>query len=189
MEIQGERLILRSYQFSDLTEIQKWLHPSEEWCKFDSPYSITIGKEFKQDIISKWNLSTIEKDGEFPEEKLMIIKSDVDQVIGIVTWNWVSKTTVWPSIGIIIFNPKYWNKGYGFDALELWCDYLFEAEPRFHRIDIRTWSGNRGMMKLAEKLGFKKEAVFRKARIVNGKFYDSIGYGILREEWNKRTIA
>ncbi len=39
------------------------------------------------------------------------------------------------------------------------------------------------MMHLTEKLGYQKEAVFRKARIVKGEYYDSIGYGILREEW------
>lgn len=41
------------------------------------------------------------------------------------------------------------------------------------------------MMNLAEKLGLKKEAVYRKARIVDKKYYDSISYGILKEEWKE----
>lgn len=40
------------------------------------------------------------------------------------------------------------------------------------------------MLGLAEKLGFKKEAVYRKARIVINEYFDSISYGILREEWD-----
>lgn len=40
-------------------------------------------------------------------------------------------------------------------------------------------------MRLAEKLGFKLEARFRNARIVNGSYFDSIGYGVLREEWER----
>lgn len=36
-------------------------------------------------------------------------------------------------------------------------------------LDLRTWSGNHGMMRLAEKLGFLQEACFRKARIVRGE--------------------
>jgi putative hydrolase of HD superfamily len=40
------------------------------------------------------------------------------------------------------------------------------------------------MMRLAEKLGFLQEACYRQARIVEGKYYDSVGYGILRTEWN-----
>jgi len=46
------------------------------------------------------------------------------------------------------------------------------------------------MMNLAEKLGFVLEARYRKARIVEDQYYDSISYGILREEWennNKKT--
>ena len=41
------------------------------------------------------------------------------------------------------------------------------------------------MMKLAEKLGLKKEAIYRKARIVESEYYDSISYGVLKEEWDK----
>lgn len=42
------------------------------------------------------------------------------------------------------------------------------------------------MIRLAAKLGFQEEARFRKARIVNGEYYDGLGYGILREEWAGR---
>jgi putative hydrolase of HD superfamily len=54
---------------------------------------------------------------------------------------------------------------------------------------MTTWSGNTRMMHLAEKLGFVKEAVYRKARIVNGIYYDSVSYGILREEWYARNSS
>ncbi|MDK2865955.1 MAG: hypothetical protein PWP51_105 [Clostridiales bacterium] len=50
-------------------------------------------------------------------------------------------------------------------------------------IGLTTWSGNQRMMALAEKLGLKKEAVYRKARIVKGEYFDSVSYGILRDEW------
>ena len=41
------------------------------------------------------------------------------------------------------------------------------------------------MMKLAEKLRMKKEAHIPKVRYYQGKYFDSIKYGILREEWGK----
>lgn len=40
-------------------------------------------------------------------------------------------------------------------------------------------------MRLAEKLGYRQEACFRKARIIEGQYFDSVGYGILCEEWEK----
>jgi RimJ/RimL family protein N-acetyltransferase len=58
--------------------------------------------------------------------------------------------------------------------------------PELARLDLRTWSGNHGMMALARKLGFIEEARFRKARIVDGAYHDGLGYGIRREEWATR---
>jgi len=67
---------------------------------------------------------------------------------------------------------------------------VFKAHPEFVRLGLTTWSGNLGMVKLSEKLGLRQEACYRKARIVKNKYYDSVSYGILREEWfdeNKTT--
>lgn len=83
-------------------------------------------------------------------------------------------------------NPAAWGHGIGYEALGLWCDYLFKVMPTLARLDLRTWSGNPGMMRLAQKLGYKEEACFRKARIVRGRYYDRPGYGMLREEWDAR---
>lgn len=47
---------------------------------------------------------------------------------------------------------------------------------------MTTWSGNGAMMAVAEKLGFLKEGQFRKVRYYQGQDYDSMKYGILREE-------
>ena len=60
---------------------------------------------------------------------------------------------------------------------------LFDKNTEIVRLGLTTWSGNKRMMKLAEKLGLKKEATSRKARIINNKYYDSVSYGILCEEW------
>lgn len=65
-------------------------------------------------------------------------------------------------------------------------DFLFRALPAIARLDLRTWSGNRAMMRLAEKLGYREEARFRQARIVGDEYYDGLGYGVLREEWLRR---
>ena len=86
----------------------------------------------------------------------------------------------------IIFNENYWGKGIGQLALALWVQKLLDKRPELIRIGLSTWSGNQRMMKLAEKLGFKQEAIYRKARIVDGAYYDSVSYGILREEWAER---
>lgn len=87
-------------------------------------------------------------------------------------------------VGIVVFNENYWGQGIGYSGLKKWIQHIFDEKEDLVRIGLSTWSGNERMMKLAEKLGMTKEAVYRKARIVSGVYYDSVSYGILREEWD-----
>jgi putative hydrolase of HD superfamily len=185
VQITGHKISLRDMQFKDLAASLHWLHPSHEWHKYNGPYYPPTPAEEIPDVVSMWakriavdNLPTLRL-------RLMIVDTS-DDVLGTVSHYWISEETNWLAIGISIWNPHNWNKGFGYEALGLWCAYLFENETKLTRLDARTWSGNKGMIRLAEKLGFSCEAVFRKARIVDGQYYDGLGYGILREEWEAR---
>lgn len=172
-------IIIRDWQEEDFDRYRYWNTNQFEWMKFNGPY-------YPQKTLRAINeeIETLKKADENKVRKRMVIANQqTNQLIGTVSWYWQSKETNWLSIGIALYDDEYWGKGIGFEALTLWCDYLFKYFEEIARLDLRTWSGNIAMMKLAEKLGFTLEARFRKARIVNGEYYDSIGYGILREEW------
>ena len=116
---------------------------------------------------------------------MRIISNDKNELIGEVSWYWKSEETLWLEIGIVIFSEKYWKKSIGYKALKMWINEIFVTKKEIVRIGLTTWSGNTGMLRLADKIGLKKEAEYRKARIVDGNYFDSISYGILREEWNE----
>lgn len=105
------------------------------------------------------------------------------QPIGFVSYYWECKPTRWLEIGIEIHDDKVWGKGYGTAALELWIDIIFQQFTELEHIGLTTWSGNKGMMRTAEKLGMTREAQIRKVRYWQGQYHDSVKYGILREEW------
>jgi putative hydrolase of HD superfamily len=170
-------------QLGDLEAFEHWLHPDNEWRKLDGPYYPQIKLEDIPKIIKKCKEIINEADYPTPRTRFVVADKETDQLLGHVNSYWISKETNWLAIGIVIYDPQNWQKEIGTEALSLWCDYLFSSKLDIVRLDMRTWSGNHGMMALAEKLGFKLEAVFRKARIVNGKYYDGIAYGILKEEW------
>lgn len=44
------------------------------------------------------------------------------------------------------------------------------------------------MMKLADRLGLKCEGRIRKVRYCQNTYYDSVKYGILREEWENKRL-
>lgn len=182
-KITGSKICLRDIEHSDLESYRHWQQPGHQWQTLDGPYypKPTAADVEKQiEAIAKRITAA-----EWPEvrSRLFIAERETDTLLGMVSRYWISQETNWAAVGIVIYDPAYWGQGIGYEALGLWTDYLLTAFPDWVRLDLRTWSGNLGMIGLARKLGYREEARFRKARIVEGVYYDGLGFGILREEW------
>jgi RimJ/RimL family protein N-acetyltransferase len=180
----GNRIILRDWQPSDLDDYQYWQRPGHKWQELDGPYyqtptddSESLRKKIEQ-LIDSNNYPN-------PRSRLVISDKVTDKILGTVASYWESIETNWLCIGLTIYDPKNWGRGVGSESLSMWIQYLFDSYPQIVRLDMRTWSGNNGLIHLATKLGFQQEACFRKARIVNGEYFDGLGFGILRTEWGK----
>ncbi len=182
INIEGKQIRLRDWILNDLEAYQFWQLGEHAWKDWDGPYFQSTDSE-RIDHIKSLGEKIVHGDFSTPRTKLVIADRENDILVGTVNSYWISKETNWLASGVVIFDQKLWNKGIGKEALKLWIDYLFEVRPEIVRLDFQTWSGNKGMMALASKLGFKLEGQFRKARIVKNEYYDSIQFGILREEW------
>ena len=90
-------------------------------------------------------------------------------------------------VGIGICEDAYINQGIGTEALALWVDHLF-AHSDIHRIGLRTYSFNDRMLGVAEKSGFAREAVERELILWRGEWLDRVSYGMLRGEWEARSL-
>ena len=180
------KILLRKIALDDLKEYAYWRLPKHKYHEFNGPY---FSKSKKAEIETQMEALTqkIAEGNIDPLPNKRIISNKQNDLIGEVNWYWKSKETNWMEVGLVIFDEQNWGKGIGYMALKLWISELFERRAELVRLGITTWSGNHGMIRLAEKLGMKKEAEYRKARIVNGEYYDSISYGILKEEWKGRN--
>jgi len=183
MQIQGKQILLRDWLLDDIPPYEKWHTGWHDWMNYDAPYYKSndekISDEYKKKLTERVKNQTFKTS----RQQLIIADSQTNVLIGMVSRYWESKETNWMCNGLCIFDPAHWSKGIGYEALGLWNQYLFDSFEEIVRLDLRSWSGNHGMIRLAEKIGYQLEATFRKARIVNGKYYDSVGYGVLREEW------
>ncbi|MDN6118709.1 MAG: GNAT family N-acetyltransferase, partial [Lactococcus sp.] len=54
--------------------------------------------------------------------------------------------------------------------------------PDIVHMGLTTWSGNPAMMRVAEKSGMTKEGTIRQVRYWQGRYYDSVKYGVLHHE-------
>jgi RimJ/RimL family protein N-acetyltransferase/aminoglycoside phosphotransferase (APT) family kinase protein len=186
MIIHGKRLHLRDWQLDDLPILNHWLQPGHRWQALDGPYYPSLTAEQIPTYLENLRQQIENDSWPTPRHRLVIADPDTQQLRGQVSWYWQSVETNWLSVGIVLYDPALWQQGLGYEALGLWCQHLLQTMPELVRLDLRTWSGNSGMMRLAEKLGFREEARFRDARIVEGHYYDAMGYGILRREWQER---
>lgn len=185
---QTKQIKLRDWIKEDLDEYEFWHTGRKKWMDYDAPYYKKPTKTEIQNKLNELRERITNKNWENPRKRLVIADMENNSFIGTVSWYWQSKETNWKSIGIVIYNEKFWGMGIGYDSLKLWIDYLFDACKEIVRLDLRTWSGNQKMIKLSKKLGFKEEARFRMARVVNGNYYDSIGMGLLRSEWKTTNL-
>ncbi|NPC92147.1 GNAT family N-acetyltransferase [Bacillus sp. WMMC1349] len=181
--INGNKVTLRSLTVDDLPLLWRMIYgvKQPEWKQWDAPY-FTLQPEPYQ-YFADSILAALKEDP--PRYAAIEIEG---QLKGTVSYYWECRPTHWLECGIVIYDPFYWNGGYGTEAIILWVDYLF-AKLNIPRIGMTTWSGNKRMMKCAEKAGFTMEGRLRKVRYYNGVYYDSVRYGVLREEWEKQNPA
>ena len=181
--LRADPIVLRDWQLDDIDRWRHWMQPGHRWKELDGPYYPGLTSEEIAQRAITLRAAIAAQSWTEPRQRLIIAETATNHLLGLVTWSWESQETWWLSVGIVLYDSASWGHGFGYRALGLWTDYLFRSLPQIVRLDLRTWSGNLGMMQLATKLGFQKEAHFRKARIVRGDYYDGLAYGILREEW------
>lgn len=185
-KIEGINIRLRDIGPDDLTSYRFWQQPGHDWQALDGPYYPKATPAEVEKTMAAIETRIASQNWPEARTRLMIASRQSDQLLGQVSRYWISQETKWAALGIVIFDSVSWRKGIGYEALGLWMDYLFARFPEWVRLDLRTWSGNQGMIRLAQKLGYQQEACFRMARIVDGDYFDGLGFGILRDEWQLR---
>ncbi|MEO1438169.1 MAG: GNAT family protein [Bacteroidota bacterium] len=179
-----QQILLRYLTLDDLEGYQKWKAPHHTYHQLNGPYYSKPSLDEIQQLIDRLRV-ILQTPTDDPTPGRMLISNPQNELLGEVNWYWKSQETNWLEVGLLLFDEANWGKGIGSQALPLWIDHVFQSKPELVRIGLSTWSGNTGMIRLAEKLQLKKEAEYRKARIVNNEYFDSISYGLLREEWER----
>ncbi len=175
---QTPAVTLRGMKRSDIEDYVRWFTTETEWLSWDAPwdpYPLTDAATER----AAWS--------DFYEQQQ---DRSYDLISGRfeVEWNgvhigWVSsykETEFMPcdetgvAIGIIIPSPEYRGRGAGTEVLRQHINYLMRHG--YTLFYLETWSGNRPMMAVAEKLGFQVVHRAPSARIVDGRCYDALTF-------------
>ncbi len=174
--LQGRLVRLRPTVEADIADYERWNVPGLKAWQFDGPwYHETLDRVIENR--KKWLAGE-----RLPPHRRLEIDVVEHGHVGWVAAYLHSNDPHITEAGIDIPVDSLWNRGLGTEAFGLWVGYLFEAF-NLTRLGYTTWSGNPGMIRVGEKLGFTLEGRIRRGCEVNGQFYDRIKMGLLRDEW------
>ena len=104
-----------------------------------------------------------------------------DKHIGfLILWVDLIHNDAW--VGVGIGDRDFWGRGYGTDVMKLCLQYAF-TELNVHRVSLGLLEYNPRALRAYEKAGFRFEGRTRQDVMREGKRFDSLWMGILREEW------
>ncbi len=103
-----------------------------------------------------------------------------DIVLDVTEWN--SRNAF---VGLGIGPRDFWGKGYGTEAMQLILQYAF-LELSLRRVTLTVFEYNQRAIRSYEKAGFCHEGRQRQRLLREGKRWDMLFMGILREDWSKQ---
>ncbi|WP_021167775.1 Spermidine N(1)-acetyltransferase [Sporomusa ovata DSM 2662] len=85
---------------------------------------------------------------------------------------------------ILIGEPEFWGKGFGFSTLRLMLQYGFQ-ELSLNKICILVSVKNSPAIRLYQRCGFFTEGILRKHYYIKNEYIDVYSMSLLRVEYNE----
>jgi RimJ/RimL family protein N-acetyltransferase len=108
-----------------------------------------------------------------------------DRLVGFIRLEHIEWTHGTGMVRMGIGDPNDWGQGYGTEALRLILRYAF-AELNLYRITADTCEYNSRAVRFLERAGFALEVRRRQAIHRDGRRWDALKMGLLRQEWETK---
>ena len=89
------------------------------------------------------------------------------------------------AFGITIGCKDAWGKGHGTEATRLVVGHAFQV-LNLNRVWLYVYEFNPRGIRVYEKVGFRTEGRLRQDAFRDGRYWDTIVMGLLRDEWEAR---
>jgi RimJ/RimL family protein N-acetyltransferase len=104
------------------------------------------------------------------------------RLVGLTTFSALDPDNGSALFHITIGERGAWGQGYGTEASELMLEHAF-VNLGLHRIGLSVFAFNSRAIRSYEKAGFRVEGRLREAIVRDGRFWDEVQMGVLRDEW------
>lgn len=110
-----------------------------------------------------------------------IALAEGDRLIGMTGLHQIHARDRGAMFGLCIGAVDEWGRGRGTEATRLMVGYAFDT-LNLHRVWLHVQEDNAAGIRAYEKVGFRREGVLRQASFHDGRYWDVITMGLLREE-------
>lgn len=172
-KLQGEKIYLRGFEMRDKETVFAGVNEP-----VGAKLTGTHGDGFTMEQVEKYIEMNIEGD----ERYTWLICLPDDTAIGEVIINEIDEDNRSANIRIGLFDPRYFGKGYGTEAMKLAVDYGF-TQGNLHRIELGVYDFNPRAIHVYENIGFKLEGTLRDALFWESAYVNEHIMSILETEW------
>jgi RimJ/RimL family protein N-acetyltransferase len=126
-------------------------------------------------------LAEIERSEREPEEFGLFVIDVHGRPAGTMHFEVGNRRSRIACIGGLAIHPEFRGRGIGDEAARAFQRHLLE-DLGFHRLELEVYGFNERALRHAERVGFVREGVKRKAYWRHGDWVDGVLYGLLTED-------
>ncbi|MDX1611925.1 MAG: GNAT family N-acetyltransferase [Candidatus Thermoplasmatota archaeon] len=179
LPLEGERVDLRGLRDEDLDALVAAANHDEiaRWTHLPHPYTREHAANFIAYAQEKLRLGR--------EFHLAIVERESNQLIGMVGLTDIDAESERAEVAYWLA-PESWGRGLASEALFLATEAAF-THMGLTRLYAFVLDGNTASIRMLERFGFHEEGRLRWHTKRDGRWMDKVWFGLLREEWNRRT--
>jgi RimJ/RimL family protein N-acetyltransferase len=182
MELATQRLILREFNDDDWPAVLAY--------QSDPLYlRYTNWTERTPEDIQNFVRGFLDQQQQQPRPKfqLAVVLKTNDELIGNCGIRMASAEAHEADIGYEL-SPQQWGRGYATEAAEAILRFGF-TQLKLHRIWSWCIAENVGSVRVLEKIGMQPEGRLRDKEYFKGRWWDTLLFAILEDEWQARQLT
>jgi RimJ/RimL family protein N-acetyltransferase len=172
--LEGRQVRLRAVELDDLERYYAWMNDREVTRYLAADYPLSREDE------RRW-LESAPANG-FANGVRLAIETKDGVHIGTVALHDVRGEDRRATLGVMIGDKQYWSNGYGSDAIVTLLRFAYD-EMNLHRVQLHVFEFNERGIACYRKCGFVEEGRLRDHRYQEGRYWDVIVMGVLRDEF------
>jgi RimJ/RimL family protein N-acetyltransferase len=175
----GDRIYLRPLDRADAPLCVTWFNDRDVTRYLAKTRPVTLQQEEEY----------IEKVSQGDQDLVlgMVIK-EPEQFVGVTGLHRIDPKNRHASFGITIGAKEAWGKGAGTEAARLIVQHAFDT-LNLNRVWLHVHERNQAGLRAYQKAGFRREGVLRQDSFGEGRYWDTIVMGVLRDEWVREGRA